>query len=56
METVNGHKSPLCDFGILHGPTPTPHIHTKIDDDYCLLTSFSFALFHRRLISLPTPS
>lgn len=36
-------------------PAPTPYIHTKMDNDYWLLTHlFSFALFHRGLISQPT--
>lgn len=34
----------LCVTGVLYSPTPTPHIHTKIGNDYCLLTRFFFSL------------
>lgn len=42
METVNSHKCLFCDFWIPYGPTSTPHIHIKTDNDCCLLTQIFF--------------
>lgn len=42
METVNSHKCLFGDFWIPYGPTSTPHIHIKTDNDCYLLTQIFF--------------
>lgn len=56
MENVSSHRSPLSDFGNLYGPTPTPHIPKKPDDDYRLLPHFVFYSVSQKTHFQPTPS